>query len=61
MLASLCTYTTLIVTINIVANASTNLLPVGFDASTLTAQDKQKREFGSKLVLVVEECQILTV
>lgn len=61
MLGALCTYTTLIVTINIVANADTNLLPPGFNLNSLTPQDKSDREFGSKLVLVVEQCQILTV
>lgn len=61
MLVALCTYTTLIVTINIVANSTTNLLPPHFDLSSLTPDDQAKREFGSKLVLVVEQCQILTV
>ena len=61
MLAALCTYTTLIITINIVANSSTNLFPPGYDMASLTLSEKNKREFGSKLVLVVEQCQILTV
>lgn len=61
MVAALCTFTTLIVTINIVANASTNLLPPGLDIASLTLHDREKRAFGSKLVLVVEQCQILTV
>lgn len=54
-------YTCLIVTINIVANASSNLLPDGFDVNTLTKTDIAQREYGSKLVLVVEQCQIMTV
>lgn len=60
MLFAIATYTALIVTINIVANADTNLLPPGFDVNSLTATDKAHREYGSKLVLVVEQCQILT-
>lgn len=60
MLGAIATYTTLIVTINIVANATTNLLEPGFDIASLSQQDIHKREYGSKLVLVVEQCQILT-
>lgn len=61
MLCTLAFYTTLIVTINIVADADTNLFPAGFDVGDLTAADKSRREFGSKLVLVVEQSQIMTV
>ena len=51
-------YTTLIVTINIVAKSDSNLLPPGFDVDTLTKQQILARQYGSKLVLVVEQCQI---
>ncbi|KAL1305133.1 hypothetical protein AAFC00_002058 [Neodothiora populina] len=61
MVFALCTYITLVVTINHVAHASTNLLPPGFDVGTLTPQDIKEREYGSKLTLVVEQCQIATV
>lgn len=61
MLFVICTYTTLIVTINIVANTDSNLLPPGFDVNTLTPADIKHREYGSKLVLVVEQCQCFTV
>ncbi|KAF1345409.1 hypothetical protein BDV97DRAFT_47480 [Delphinella strobiligena] len=61
MLCTLAFYTTLIVTINIVADADTNLFPAGFDVGDLTATDKSRRIFGSKLVLVVEQSQIMTV
>ncbi|GAB7349153.1 hypothetical protein MBLNU459_g8092t1 [Dothideomycetes sp. NU459] len=61
MLVTVAFYTTLIVTINIVANASSNLFPPGFDTNTLTPTDIAQREYGSKLVLVVEQCQITTV
>lgn len=60
MLFATGTYTALIVTINIVSNATTNLLPPGFDVNSLTDADIHKRQYGSKLVLVVEQCQILT-
>ncbi|KAI5206902.1 hypothetical protein E4T42_05047 [Aureobasidium subglaciale] len=58
---AMCFYTTLIVTINIVAKSDSNLLPPGFDVSSLTSQEVHDREYGSKLVLVVEQCQIITV
>jgi len=54
-------YTTLIVTINIVAKSDSNLLPPGFDVSSLTPDQIHDRAYGSKLVLVVEQCQIMTV
>ncbi|KAF7189768.1 hypothetical protein HII31_08875 [Pseudocercospora fuligena] len=61
MVLVLCFYTAFLVTINIVANTSSNLFPPGFDVSTLTAADKARREYGSKLILVVEECQIVSI
>jgi hypothetical protein len=54
-------YTTLIVTINIVAQSDSNLLPPGFDVDALTSNQIHDRQYGSKLVLVVEQCQIMTV
>ncbi|KAF2173088.1 hypothetical protein M409DRAFT_17036 [Zasmidium cellare ATCC 36951] len=64
MLIVLCFYTTMIATINIVRNTSSNLqrrLPPGFDLATLTPSGKAEREYGSKLVLVVEQCQCVTI
>jgi len=60
MLFAICTYTSLIVSINIVGKSDSNLLPPGYDVSLLTSQARHDREYGSKLVLVVEQCQILT-
>ena len=60
MVFALCTYTALIVTINIVADDETNLLPPGFDVKNLTSLEKKERRLGSKLVLVVEQNQIMT-
>ncbi|THX79145.1 hypothetical protein D6D04_05318 [Aureobasidium pullulans] len=59
-MVAMCFFTTLIVTINIVAKSDSNLLPPGFDVSTLTAEQVHDREYGSKLVLVVEQSQIMT-
>ncbi|KAK4988687.1 hypothetical protein LTR50_003766 [Elasticomyces elasticus] len=61
MVFVVCTYTTLIVCINYAATASTNLLPPGFDTGSLTQEDIRQRIWGSKLVLVVEQCQCITV
>ena len=61
MFAAVCTYTVDIVAINIVADATSNLLPPGLDVSTLTPQDIAERQYGSKLVLVVEQMQIVTI
>lgn len=57
----LCFYTTLIVTINIVRNTSSNLLPPNYNFDLLTLQEIKKRAFGSKLILVVEQCQCVTI
>lgn len=61
MIVTIAFYTALIVTINIVANANTNLFPPGTATTGLTQTDISQREYGSKLVLVVEQCQIQTV
>ncbi|KAF2497587.1 hypothetical protein BU16DRAFT_506050 [Lophium mytilinum] len=58
MAFTLCLYTVLVVCINIVAHANSNLLPPGFDVNHLTPQDIRDREYGSKMILVVEQCQI---
>ncbi|KAK5175282.1 uncharacterized protein LTR77_000420 [Saxophila tyrrhenica] len=61
MLIALCFYTTLIASINIVRDSSSNLLPPGFDLSSLTEEDIRDRQYGSKMVLVVEQCQCVTI
>ncbi|KAF2008046.1 hypothetical protein P154DRAFT_541304 [Amniculicola lignicola CBS 123094] len=54
-------YTVLIVMSNIEAEAQSNLLPPGFDISTLTLEDIADREYGSKIVIVVEQMQIVVI
>jgi hypothetical protein len=61
MMLALCFYTTLIPTINIVRDSSSNLLPPNFDVKDLTKQDIKDRQYGSKLILVVEQCQCATI
>lgn len=61
MLVALCFYTTLVSTINIVRYTSSNLLPPGYDINNLTKQDIRERRYGSKLILVVEQSQIMTI
>lgn len=53
--------TVLIVAMNIVSRTSSNLLPPDTDVATLTNQDIKDREFGSKMVLVVEQMQCITI
>ena len=54
-------YTVLIVMTNIEAKAQSNLLPPNFDISSLTPQDISDREYGSKIVIVVEQMQIAVI
>ncbi|KAF2765491.1 hypothetical protein EJ03DRAFT_206755 [Teratosphaeria nubilosa] len=61
MMLVLCFYITLIATINIVANTNSNLLPPGYDIAHLSKADIAARTRGSKLILVVEQCQIASV
>lgn len=61
MVFTFATYTTFLVTVNVVADENSNLLPPGFDVSTLTSQGIKDRQYGSKLTLVVEQCQCFTV
>jgi len=53
-------YTTLIVTMNIVAHLDTNLM-LPSDIPLLTPESIKSRIRGSKLVLVVEQCMIMTI
>ncbi|KAK4555605.1 hypothetical protein LTR86_007358 [Recurvomyces mirabilis] len=61
MLLALSFYTTLVATINIVRYANSNLLPPGYDINDLARSDIAEREYGSKLILVVEQCQCCTI
>jgi hypothetical protein len=61
MMLALCFYTTLVATINIVRNTSSNLLPPGYDVDMLSKSDIQERRYGSKLILVVEQSQCCTI
>lgn len=61
MMLALAFYTVLIPCINIVRDNDSNLLPEGFDVSTLTPEDIADRTYGSKMILVVEQCQCVVV
>lgn len=61
MAFAFCVYTAFIVSINIVAQANSNLLPPGFDIRSLTAHQISDREYGSKMILVVEQCQCVII
>ena len=61
MCVILCFYTVLIATINVVEGTSSNLLPPGYDTENMNQADIEERTFGSKLILVVENCQMLVI
>jgi len=61
MVATLLFFTVLIATVNIVASTSSNLLPPGYDVEHMTPEDIKERTLGSKLILVVEQCQIMVI
>lgn len=54
------TDTVLIASMNIISHTSSNLLDPNEDID-LTPDEISEREFGSKMVLVVEQMQILTI
>lgn len=54
-------FTVLVVMSNIVARSQSNLLPPGFKVETLTPQQISHREYGSKIVVVVEQMQIAVI
>ncbi|KAF2839455.1 hypothetical protein M501DRAFT_1051776 [Patellaria atrata CBS 101060] len=60
MVFALSAFTVLIVTINIIAKTSSNLLPEG-EELRLTEQDIKERIYGSKIVVAVEQMQCLTI
>ena len=60
MVVVICFYTSLIATINIVRDSSSNLLPPDFDVNSLTQKETHEREYGSKLILVVEQSMCVT-
>lgn len=41
--------------------ADSNLLPPGFDYNTLDKEEIHRRQFGSKLILAVEQSQCVTI
>ncbi|KAH7076950.1 hypothetical protein BKA63DRAFT_293628 [Paraphoma chrysanthemicola] len=61
ILLAMATDTVLIAIMSQVVQTSSNLLPPGEDVSGYTQAEKDSRIYGSKLVLVVEQMQILTI
>jgi hypothetical protein len=61
MVVTLAPYTVLLVVINIVAHTSSNLLGPGTNVETMSQSDKDERIYGSKLVLTVEQMQLMTI
>lgn len=54
-------YTVLIVMSNIETEAQSNLFPPGFDVHSLSSQQIADREYGSKIVVIVEQMQIAVI
>jgi hypothetical protein len=61
MIATLVPYTALLVTMNIISHTNSNLIPPGVDVNDFTQQEISDRIYGSKLVVVVEQMQCITV
>jgi hypothetical protein len=61
MVATLVPYTVVIVVINIIAHTSSNLLEPGTNLATMSRNERDERIYGSKLILVVEQMQMLTI
>ena len=62
MLVALAFYTAEIIFMNIVASAKSNLLPPGYlNHHVLTHAEINQRAYGSKITLVVEQCQCATI
>ncbi|OCK87393.1 uncharacterized protein K441DRAFT_355767 [Cenococcum geophilum 1.58] len=57
----LASYTILIVMANIEARSHSNLLPPDFPVHELTPNERSRREYGSKIVVVVEQMQIAVI
>ena len=53
--------TVLMGAMHIVVRSSSNLIAPGEDISTFSADEVQRRVYGSKLVLVVEQMQCITI
>ncbi|KAK6831785.1 hypothetical protein P875_00108608 [Aspergillus parasiticus SU-1] len=60
MLLVLCFYTGLVVTLNRIEHAHTNLMKPG-DEAHLTPESIEDRVYGSKLVLATEQCMLATI
>lgn len=61
MLLAFTTYTVDIVFLNIVAVTPTNLFPPGTDITTFTPDDYSIRIYGSRITVLVEQMQCITI
>jgi len=61
MVVTVAPYTVLLVVINIVAHTSSNLLEPGTNLATMSQEERDERVYGSKLILVVEQMQLVTI
>lgn len=61
VILAMCSYTTLIVVINIVAVSSSNLINPADGDVQFTPDVVKKRSYGSKMVVVSEQMQLITI
>ncbi|KAI8940167.1 hypothetical protein NX059_003874 [Plenodomus lindquistii] len=61
ILLAMATFTVLIAVMHEIVKTNSNLIPPGDDVSQYTATEIDNRVYGSKLVLGVEQMQILTI
>lgn len=61
MFLVLASYTVLLVVINCEAQTSSNLLPLSVNVDDLSDAEINDRIYGSKLTIVVEQMQCLTI
>lgn len=54
-------YTVLVIVSNLEVKAQSNLLRPEFDVSTLSSKEISDREYGSKVVIVVEQMQVAVI
>ncbi|KAF2727496.1 hypothetical protein EJ04DRAFT_505628 [Polyplosphaeria fusca] len=61
VIPAMMTLTILMAILHIIIHTNSNLIPPGMDVSTLTPDEVAERVYGSKLTIVVEQMQILTI
>jgi hypothetical protein len=61
MLVAACSYTCFVAVLNKETHYNSNLIAPGLDVNTFSPEERALRIYGSKLVVVVEQLQCITV